>query len=79
MASPATTHAAQAATEAVRAAPPAAGAGGTILVRYTEHSPVVVRGTVSGRVYMFSGAAPLQQVDARDASQLLRSRFFRAD
>jgi hypothetical protein len=49
----------------------------TINVRYLEMSPIRVRGLVSGVSYEFSGAVPVQQVDARDASSLLNTRFFR--
>ncbi len=49
-------------------------------LRYVEQAPVFVRGPVSGRRYEFSGARPIQSVDARDAEALLRIRFFkRAD
>ena len=48
-----------------------------IHVRYLETSPIRVRGLVSGISYEFSGAAPTQQVDARDAASLLNTRFFR--
>jgi hypothetical protein len=36
-----------------------------------------VRGSLTGRVYEFSAAAPTQAVDRRDAAALLASRFFR--
>ena len=49
----------------------------SIRVRYVETSPIRVRGLVSGTSYEFSGTAPIQQVDARDASSLLNTRFFR--
>jgi hypothetical protein len=49
----------------------------SISVRYLENSPIRVRGLVSGMSYNFSGAVPVQQVDARDASCLLNTRFFR--
>ena len=49
----------------------------SVSVRYLEKSPIRVRGLVSGKSYQFSGAAPIQQVDARDASALLNTRFFR--
>jgi hypothetical protein len=49
----------------------------SIGLRYLENSPIRVRGLVSGMSYEFSGAAPVQQVDARDASSLLSTRFFR--
>jgi hypothetical protein len=48
-----------------------------ISVRYLETSPIRVRGLVSGQSYEFSGVAPVQLVDARDASSLLNTRFFR--
>lgn len=46
-------------------------------VRYLENSPIRVRGLVSGMSYEFSGSQPVQTVDARDASSLLNTRFFR--
>jgi hypothetical protein len=46
-------------------------------VRYLETSPIRVRGLATGRSYEFSGSRPIQQVDARDASSLLNTRFFR--
>lgn len=49
----------------------------SISVRYLENSPIRVRGLVSGMCYEFSGSRPIQQVDARDASSLLNTRFFR--
>jgi hypothetical protein len=49
----------------------------TINVRYLERSPIRVRGLVSGRSYEFSGTAPVQPVDARDATSFLNTRFFR--
>lgn len=49
----------------------------SINVRYLETSPIRVRGSVSGMIYEFSGPRAVQQVDARDASSLLKTRFFR--
>jgi hypothetical protein len=49
----------------------------SISVRYLETSPIQVRGLISGMSYAFSGSQPVQQVDARDASSLLNTRFFR--
>lgn len=49
----------------------------SISVRYLENSPIRVRGLVSGMGYEFSGSRPVQAVDARDASSLLSTRFFR--
>lgn len=49
----------------------------SVNLRYLEASPIRVRGSVSGRQYEFSGAQPVQAVDARDARDLLQTRFFR--
>jgi hypothetical protein len=49
----------------------------SISVRYLENSPIRVRGCVSGISYEFSGSHAVQLVDARDASSLLNTRFFR--
>jgi hypothetical protein len=46
-------------------------------LRYVEDSPIRVRGLVSGMCYEFSGARAVQEVDVRDASSLLNTRFFR--
>ena len=48
-----------------------------VSVRYLEKSPIRVRGLVSGLWYGFSGSHAVQRVDARDASSLLNTRFFR--
>ncbi|MBK7955510.1 MAG: hypothetical protein IPK02_17025 [Candidatus Accumulibacter sp.] len=47
------------------------------MLRYLEHSPVVIQGSSTGRRYEFSAASPKQQVDARDAALLLATPFFR--
>jgi hypothetical protein len=49
----------------------------SVSVRYLENSPIRVRGLVSGMAYEFSGSHPVEVVDARDASSLLNTRFFR--
>ena len=49
----------------------------SVSVRYLETSPIQVRGLVSGMSYTFSAEQPVQQVDAKDASSLLNTRFFR--
>ena len=46
-------------------------------LRYVDNSPIRVRGLVSGMSYEFSGARAVQEVDVRDASSLLNTRFFR--
>jgi hypothetical protein len=48
----------------------------SIALRYTETSPILVRGPASGRQYQFSGSKPVQTVDPRDAAALLRTGFF---
>ena len=48
-----------------------------VALRYTETSPILVKGPASGRQYQFSGLNPVQPVDARDVAGLLRTRFFR--
>jgi hypothetical protein len=62
------------------AAPPPAPTradGGDVRIRYVERSAIRVGGSLTGRVYEFSAAAPTQAVDRRDAAALLASRFFR--
>jgi hypothetical protein len=50
--------------------------GATVLLRYSETSPIVVSGPVSRQPYRFTREDPVQRVDARDADALLRTRFF---
>ena len=52
-------------------------APGTVRLRFTRDTGVRVRGPVSGLGYAFSGDAPVQAVDARDAEGLLRTGYFR--
>jgi hypothetical protein len=52
-------------------------AHGSVTLRYLESSPILVQGPATGRHYHFSGAHPLQSVDACDAEPLLRTQFFR--
>jgi len=56
--------------------PQAFGSHSSVPLRYLEKSPIQLRGPVTGRRYEFSSAHPVQPVDARDASALLRTRFF---
>ncbi|SRR6266511_826564 len=58
-------------------APAAAAGQGNRLIEYTERSRISVRGRATGKVYEFSGAAPVQPVDHRDAAGMLATRFFR--
>ncbi|HEX2079909.1 MAG TPA: hypothetical protein VHG08_19485 [Longimicrobium sp.] len=55
----------------------AAPAPGTVRLRFTRDMGVRVRGPVSGLSYAFSGDAPVQAVDARDAEGLLHTGYFR--
>ena len=54
-----------------------AGLHSTINLRYSEASPIQVRGPITGRVYSFSRLHLVQAVDPRDAAALLSTRFFR--
>ena len=49
----------------------------SVALRYTETSPILVKGPASGRQYQFSALNPVQSVDARDVAALLRTGFFR--
>ena len=49
----------------------------SISVRYQENSAIRVRGSVTGNYYEFSASRAIQPVDARDATSLLNTRFFR--
>jgi hypothetical protein len=70
-------RAAQPAGEAAAPGVAAADAPGTVRLRFTRETGVRVRGPVSGLAYAFSGDAPVQPVDARDADNLLRTGYFR--
>jgi hypothetical protein len=48
-----------------------------VTLRYLERSPILVRGSLTGRHYQFSDATPVQAVDPRNATALLRTGFFR--
>lgn len=48
----------------------------SIAIRYLQTTPVRVQGLTSGRSYEFSASKQVQDVDARDASSLLSTRFF---
>jgi hypothetical protein len=57
---------------------PAQPPNSSVALHYLEHSPIRVRGPMTGREYDFSGSQPVQAVDSRDAPALLRTRFFRS-
>jgi len=65
------------AVEPRRAAPVDLGPHGPgvtlIKLRYSDSAPVRLRGPITGRAYDFSGAAPVQEVDVRDAAIFVRS------
>lgn len=46
-------------------------------LRYSQNSPIRVRGPVTGRQYEFRAGHSIQQVDPRDAPALLRVPYFR--
>ena len=52
--------------------------GPTVKLRYNGVAEIGVRGTRTGRTYLFSAAAPERAVDRRDAEALLRVGLFRA-
>jgi hypothetical protein len=52
------------------------GSGG-VMLKYVEDSPILVRGSSTGRHYQFSGVSPVQEVDVRDAVAMLRTGYFR--
>ena len=61
----------------VAAAPRIPNPHAAVTLHYLASSPIRVRGPATGRQYEFSGSRPLQAVDSRDASALLRTNFFR--
>jgi hypothetical protein len=48
----------------------------SVVLEYTESSPIVVEGSATRNRYEFSASKRMQVVDSRDAQMLLRSRFF---
>ena|SRR6516225_7961128 len=65
------------APETTRAAPadfsPSAPGITMTRLRYADSALIRLRGPVTGRAYDFSGAAPVQEVDFRDAAIFVRS------
>ncbi len=51
----------------------------SVRLRYLSSAAIRVTGGATGRAYQFSSKQPLQNVDARDAELLLRTRFFRRE
>ena len=60
-------------TQRVQSVPPLS----STTLRYTENSPVLVQGPMSGRTYRFSASTPIQTVEARDSAALLSTGFFK--
>ena len=58
------------------AATPARASAG-VMIRYVERAPIQLLGPRTGRIYRFSGAAPLQLVAAPDVPTLLMMSQFR--
>jgi hypothetical protein len=50
---------------------------GVLKLLYDGHASVNVRGSVTGQLYQFSRLQPVQTVDSRDATSILRTRLFR--
>jgi hypothetical protein len=46
-------------------------------LRYEDAAPIRVRGPITGRAYLFSGDAPVQEVDVRDAAVLVTNARLR--
>jgi len=44
---------------------------------YLLRSPIQLRGMATGRLYQFSSSQPVQAVDPRDATVILRTHLFR--
>lgn len=53
--------------------------GKAIRVRYTGARPITVLGPASAQKYIFSGIQRLQDVDPKDAMEILRSSSFRVE
>ncbi|MBL9134901.1 MAG: hypothetical protein JNK85_03490 [Verrucomicrobiales bacterium] len=47
-----------------------------VILHYTQETPVLVRGPVSGREYRFSRTDPDHAVDIRDSDALIRTGLF---
>ncbi len=50
---------------------------GALNLLYDGSSSVAMRGPVTGQLYQFSRLHPVQAVDSRDATSILRTRLFR--
>jgi hypothetical protein len=48
-----------------------------VTLRYLGQSPIRVQGPQTGRYYEVASTLPVRAVDARDATSLLNTRFFR--
>jgi hypothetical protein len=53
--------------------------GKAIRVRYIGARPITVLGPATGQRYTFSGLQRYQDVDPKDAMDILRSSFFRVE
>lgn len=49
---------------------------GSVRLRYTERSRILVHGPVTGRLYEFSGERSVVSVHVQDADGLLKTRYF---
>ena len=57
--------------------PQVQGGFATVVLRYDRSAEARLRGPITGRAYRFSGADPVQVVDARDAAIFVRNTAFR--
>jgi len=49
----------------------------TVRIEFKQRQPVMVRGPVTGKAYMFEAASFTQTVDKADAAPLIMSGYFR--
>jgi hypothetical protein len=54
-----------------------ASQGASVSLRYLKQGAIIVRGPETGRQYAFNAARSVQAVDAKDATGLLRTSWFR--
>ena len=55
----------------------ATSAAQAVRLLYLRQSPIQIRGMATGRLYHFSTSQPMQSVDSRDATVILRTNLFR--
>ena len=63
--------------ELVQGAAEPAAPGASVKSAFTQKSPVLIRGPVTGRHYQFHNGVFNREVDSRDAAVLLKSGYFK--